>query len=42
MITRAEETGVPWPTLEPSDIGDLVSFLNSQQTFKVMGITGSF
>lgn len=31
MIARAEETGVPWPTLEPTDIGDLVSFLNSQQ-----------
>jgi mono/diheme cytochrome c family protein len=31
MIARAEETGVPWPILEPSDIGDLVSFLNSQQ-----------
>jgi mono/diheme cytochrome c family protein len=34
MITRAEETGVPWPTLEPSDIGDLVSFLNSPQRSK--------
>jgi hypothetical protein len=29
MIDRAEELGIPWPTLKPTDIGDLVSFLNA-------------
>ncbi|HYL35222.1 MAG TPA: c-type cytochrome [Bryobacteraceae bacterium] len=28
MVDRAEESGVKWPVLEASDIGDLVSFLN--------------
>ena len=28
MIDRAEETGVAWPALQATDIGDLVSFLN--------------
>lgn len=28
MIDRVEEMGMPWPKLEPRDIGDLVSFLN--------------
>ena len=27
MIDRAEELGIPWPTLKATDIGDLVSFL---------------
>jgi hypothetical protein len=29
MVDRAEESGVKWPVLEASDIGDLVSFLNT-------------
>ena len=29
MIDRAEELGMPWPTLKATDIGDLVSFLNA-------------
>jgi cytochrome c2 len=29
MIDRAEELGIPWPTLKPTDIGNLVSFLNA-------------
>ncbi len=29
MIDRAEELGIPWPTLKATDIGDLVSFLNA-------------
>ncbi len=29
MIDRAEELGMPWPTLKPTDIGNLVSFLNA-------------
>jgi len=29
MIDRAEESGVQWPVLQASDIGDLVSFLNN-------------
>lgn len=29
MINRAEELGIPWPELQPADIGDLISFLNS-------------
>jgi mono/diheme cytochrome c family protein len=28
MIDRAVESGVQWPVLQPTDIGDLVSFLN--------------
>lgn len=28
MVDRSEEMGVPWPTLQPTDIGDLVRFLN--------------
>jgi cytochrome c2 len=28
MMDRAEESGQPWPVLQPGDIGDLVSFLN--------------
>jgi cytochrome c553 len=28
MVDRAEEMGIAWPTLEATDIGDLVSFLN--------------
>jgi len=29
MIDRAEAMGVTWPTLQPTDVGDLVSFLNA-------------
>jgi len=29
MIDRAQELGMHWPTLEATDIGDLVSFLNA-------------
>ena len=29
MIDRADALGMPWPTLKPTDIGDLVSFLNA-------------
>jgi len=29
MIDRADELGIPWPTLKPTDIGNLVSFLNA-------------
>lgn len=29
MIDRAEENSIPWPTLRPTDIGELVSFLNA-------------
>ena len=28
MRTHAEQLGIAWPTLEPGDIGDLISFLN--------------
>jgi len=28
MVDRAEESGTQWPILQPTDIGDLVSFLN--------------
>ena len=28
MRVRSEQLGIPWPTLEPTDIGDLISFLN--------------
>jgi mono/diheme cytochrome c family protein len=30
MIDRAEESGVKWPILQATDIGDLVSFLNER------------
>ena len=30
MIDRAEALGIPWPMLKPTDVGDLVSFLNAQ------------
>jgi hypothetical protein len=29
MIDRVEEPGISWPTLEATDIGDLVAFLNT-------------
>ena len=29
MIDRAQELGIPWPTLKVTDLGDLVSFLNT-------------
>jgi mono/diheme cytochrome c family protein len=29
MIDRAQELGIPWPTLKATDLGDLVSFLNT-------------
>jgi hypothetical protein len=29
MIDRAQELGIPWPTLKATDLGDLVSFLNA-------------
>jgi cytochrome c2 len=29
MFDQAEELGIPWPTLKPTDIGNLVSFLNA-------------
>ena len=29
MIDRAEELGIPWPTLKATDVGNLVSFLNA-------------
>jgi hypothetical protein len=29
MIERADESGIPWPTLKATDIGNLVSFLNA-------------
>ena len=28
MNTRAEKLGIPWPSLEPADVGELISFLN--------------
>jgi len=28
MVDRTEQLGMPWPTLQPTDIGNLVSFLN--------------
>jgi cytochrome c2 len=34
MIDRAEELGVLWPVLKATDIGDLVSFLNSRSQQK--------
>ncbi len=29
MIDRAQDLGMPWPTLKATDLGDLVSFLNA-------------
>lgn len=29
MVDRTERLNIPWPMLEPTDIGDLVSFLNA-------------
>ncbi len=29
MIDRAQELGIPWPTLKATDLGDLVSFLDA-------------
>lgn len=29
MGTRAEQLGITWPTLQATDIGDLISFLNA-------------
>jgi len=29
MIDRAEELGITWPILKPTDVGNLVSFLNA-------------
>ena len=29
MNTRAEKLGIPWPSLEPGDVGELISFLNN-------------
>jgi len=34
MINRAEALGVAWPRLEATDIGDLVTFLNTPQQTK--------
>ncbi len=34
MIDRAEQLGMQWPELEPTDIGDLVSFLNAQEALR--------
>jgi mono/diheme cytochrome c family protein len=34
MVSHAAEKGLPWPTLAASDIGDLVSFLNTPVTEK--------
>jgi hypothetical protein len=28
MNSRAEKPGIPWPSLEPGDIGESISFLN--------------
>jgi mono/diheme cytochrome c family protein len=28
MNTRAEKLGIPWPALEPGDVGELIAFLN--------------
>jgi hypothetical protein len=28
MNTRAEKLGIAWPSLEPGDVGELISFLN--------------
>jgi len=29
MLKSSEQNGVPWPTLQPMDVGELVSFLNA-------------
>jgi mono/diheme cytochrome c family protein len=29
MNRRAEKLGIPWPSLEPGDVGELISFLNN-------------
>jgi len=34
MVDRSIKMGMPWPTLQPTDIGDLVSFLNAPVTAK--------
>jgi mono/diheme cytochrome c family protein len=34
IVTRAEELGVPWPVLEPNDVGNLVSYLNDSSLQK--------
>ena len=34
MIDRVEELGLSWPTLEATDIGDLVAFLNAPRPRK--------
>jgi hypothetical protein len=34
MIDRAQELGIPWPTLKATDVGDLVSFLNAPARHK--------
>jgi cytochrome c2 len=34
MIDRAQELGIPWPTLKATDVGDLVSFLNEPAHLK--------
>lgn len=31
MVDRSEEAGVAWPVLAPTDLGDLVSFLNARK-----------
>jgi cytochrome c2 len=30
MVDRRGQAGIPWPILAPTDVGDLVSFLNAQ------------
>jgi mono/diheme cytochrome c family protein len=34
MVDRVEEAGISWPTLEATDIGDLVAFLNAPRRRK--------
>jgi mono/diheme cytochrome c family protein len=34
MNTRAEKLGIPWPSLEPGDVGELISFLNDPERKK--------
>ena len=29
MFESVEQRGMPWPTLQPNDVGELVSFLNA-------------
>jgi hypothetical protein len=31
MVDRTEQAGIAWPVLEPTDLGDLVSFLNGHR-----------